>query len=427
MRPIRRGFRTIENLLRIILVGACRIILSIPAAVLKADEEVLSKKLSVSEIRRSRVNRAFNDRLLTRQITLGLCPAFDRVVEERQINSRRQRTRRNFRNFNRRFKEGIFTWEPHRLTAERRIGIADIGRALRLAGNLIVVAQIVVVGIITFVFFEAPGDIQSVPPVNLAWRDGKLVAIIGLFPVKTREIIEIISVRGYGICKVAGAAVNYKLCSFRRNIVTICKRPAITEICHPKRRWIGMEPCRLALHIRHDRLCLVAQVIAISVSSRKTIKPRVRLEVIIVCRRLASRKPMMWFRLAHPIVPCGRRLLIFRFSARYTIVRNKDNVERGLISVVNLPCGAEQGIHTMIKFIVVVHGIIIRVLLCRIAANVLCRINDVIRELTKVINLASVPNAHIYQGISRRIVIIFKNHRFKEGPPREAVTLHDLI
>ena len=136
---------------------------------------------------------------------------------------------------------------------------------------------------------------------------------------------------------------------------------------------------------------------------------------------------MMWFRLAHPIVPCGRRLLIFRFSARYTIVRNKDNVERGLISVVNLPCGAEQGIHTMIKFIVVVHGIIIRVLLCRIAANVLCRINDVIRELTKVINLAFVPDAHVYQGSSRRIAIIFKNHRFKEGPPREAVTLHDLI
>ena len=232
MRPVGGRGRAVENLLRGRNRGAGGVEHRVPAAVLDADEEVLPDVQLVAEVRRAGVDRALDERLVAHEVALGLGPALDGEVEERQVLAADDIAGRILVVFDGGLEERVRAREPHRLAAERRVGILRVGGALRLACGLVVVGDEVVVGVVALVLLEGPGDVEDIAEVEVDAGDRQR-RNVAVDPGVAHEVVELVLLLRIGVFETVGRAEDDPGGSLRGDIVAVGDRGLVAVVGHP--------------------------------------------------------------------------------------------------------------------------------------------------------------------------------------------------
>ena len=395
VRPVGGRERAVENLLRIVDGGAGRVVHRVPAAVLDADEEVLAEELLVAEVRLAGVDRALNHRLVAGEVALGLGPALDGVVEERQVVADDRANGRVLGVLEGGLEKRVLAGEVHRLAAQRRVGVLRVGGALGLAGGLVVVGNVVVVGVVALVLLKVVRDVKDIAEVEVDAGDGECRRL-AVNPGVAHEVVELVLLQGLGVEEAVGRAEDDEAADLRGDVVAVGNRPLVVEVGHPQRRRVGVEPGRLGLHVRHDRLGLVAQVVAVGVGVGEAVEPGIGLEVVVAQARAnapglvdapagvgalgAVRRPLF------PVVDIGGggRRLLGTGGALSAAVRGEDEVVAAVAAFARAS-DAEQRVHAVVELVVVVHAVAVGVGEGRVAADVPVWRDDVARERAEVV------------------------------------------
>ena len=343
--------------------GTCRIVGGIPLAIPNTEMEVAADILLVARIRLNNASSALNDRGVVER--LRLYPAFDReLTEVGVLGIALGGNRVAFLLEGKRLEDGglILASEIHRLTAAGAIGIERIGSFAEASYALIAIAHTIVVGIVTFVFFERehPVFFSSRGELPHIRREAnELGRLHVLRRNKASEIAEEVFLSFIGRVLEA-ISRQYDFIEARRHTEEHThERVRIARICHPQRSGVGV--LSVDVDRRHDRFLLVADIIAVRVGRSQTVKPRIVLEVIAVALgRNTCAVEVAGLDLLRPVV--GLKIIAPRLNRSLALrcpgIGNE--VARSVAGDSNAAL-AEHRVHTVEEFVVVIHAVLIGV------------------------------------------------------------------